>query len=494
MSVFDLLRSTNSIEQAPEPDLVPAAVPVGFPPGHLALGAKSAIPVSGPALAAAPASGARTDPPGIQAHYYIENAGKERRYYKDLEGKQLAFRADSKTVTTKQEDRATISHMLDVAQSRGWTSLHVRGSAAFKQEAWIEAQARGLAVKGYEPTTDDRRNLATRRAARAQGAEAEPGATMQPPQENTLTNTSQPQPHQHQAQAVQPTQPAAPVSAPAPAPAASAASQQVADGSAQSPAGEGSQRPDRKADGAAKAAEPGADAGQPAGRPGEAKRDAPAAQSGDKPAQQQEYPRQARDPWMDAAGGYAALSPAQQGSAERSHERWIEAGTPEKPHTMDLEEYVGHVQDKRAEARAKEARPEAKAGNGKGKSEAEAAPAPRAPTAKAAGEKVAAEGGAAEAVQLSPQGRKVLAYIEERIGTQMAKLTDDEKANLRTHAVQAIAKREREVGPVQLPAVKADRKQQAGRDQAAVATKRKVKDGGSEQKPAQIEQPRMRVG
>lgn len=482
MSVFDLLRSTNSIEQAPEPDLVPAAVPVGFPPGHPALGARSAIPVSGPALAAAPASGGRTDPPGVQAHYYIENAGKERRYYKDLEGTQLAFRVDSKAVTTKQEDRATISHMLDVAQSRGWTSLHVRGSAAFKQEAWIEAQARGLAVKGYEPTTHDRRNLATRRAARAQGAEAEPGATMQPPQENTLTNTSQPQPHQHQAQAVQPTQPAAPVSAPAPA--ASAASQ----------AGEGSQHPDRKADGAAKMAEPGADADQPAGRPGEAKRDAPAAQSGDKPAQQQEYPRQARDPWMDAAGGYAALSPAQQGSAERSHERWIEAGTLEKPHTMDLEEYVGHVQDKRAEARAKEARPEAKAGDGKGKSEAEATPALSAPTAKAAGEKAAAEHGMAEAARLSPHGRKVLAYVEERIGTQMAKLTDDEKANLRTHAVQAIAKREREVGPVQLPAVKADRKQQAGRDQAAVATKRKVKDGGSEQKPAQIEQPRMRVG
>ncbi len=480
MSVFDLLRSTNGIKHAPEPDLVPAAAPDRLPPGGSASGAGSVIPVSGPAIVATPASAARTDPPGIQAHYYIENAGKERRYYKDLEGKQLAFRADSKAVTTKQEDRATISHMLDVAQSRGWTSLHVRGSAAFKQEAWIEAQARGLAVKGYEPTADDRRNLATRRAARAQRAEAEPGATIQPPQENTLTNTSQP--HQHQAQAVQPTQPAAPVSVPAPA--ASAASQ----------AGEGSQRPDRKADGAAKAAEPGADAGQPVGRLGEAKRDTPAAQAGDKPTQQQEYPRHARDPWMDETGGYAALSPAQQGSAERSHERWIEAGTPKKPHTMDLEEYVGHVQDKRAEARAKEARPEAKAGNGKGQSEAEAVRAPSASTVKTAGEKAAAENGTAEAARLSPHGRKVLAYLEERIGTQMAKLTDNEKAHLRAHAIQAIAKREREVGPVHLPAVKADRKQQAGRDQAAVATRCKVKDGGSEQKPAQIQQPRMGMG
>ncbi len=489
MSVFDLLRTQNSIGHAPEAELVPAAAPDRLPPGGPASGAGPVMPVSGLAIAATAASAARTDPPGIQAHYYIEAKGKERHYYKDLEGKQLAFRADSKAVTTKQEDRATVSHMLDVAQARGWTSLHVRGSAAFKQEAWIEAQSRGLAVKGYEPTADDRRNLAARRAVRAQKAEAEPSATMQPPQENTLTNTSQPQ--QHQAQAVQPAQPATPVSAPTQA--ASVAVQQVADSPAERQAGERSQRPDRKEDGAAKAAEPGADAGQPAGRTGEAKRDASAAQAGDEPAQQQ-YPRQAREPWMHETSGYAALSPAQQGSAERSHERWIAAGTLEKPHTMDLEGYVGHVQDKQAEARAKEGRLEAKAGKAKARSETEAVPVPNAPTAKAAGEKAAVEKGTASAVPLSPHGRKVLAFLEERIGAQMAKLTDDEKANLRAHAVQAIAKRESEIGPVKLPTLKADRKQQAGRDQVAVATKRKVRNGGGEQKPAQIQQPRMGMG
>lgn len=494
MPVFDLFRSTNSIGHAPEPDLAPAAAPGRLPPGRPAPGTGPGIPVSGPAIAAAPASGARTDPPGIQAHYYIENAGKERRYYKDLEGKQLAFRADGKAVTTKQEDRATISHMLDVAQSRGWTSLHVRGTAAFKQEAWIEAQARGLAVRGYEPSADDRRNVQARRDARAQRAEAEPGARVQPARENTLTNTSQPQ--QHQAQAVQPAQPTTPV--PAPAPAASAAIQQVADSPAQHQAAEGSQRPGRKADGAAKAAEPGADAGQPAGRTGEAKHDAPAVQAGDEPAQKQEYPRQAREPWMHETDGYAALSPAQQASAGRSHERWTAAGTLEKPHTMDLEEYVGHAQEKQAEVREKESRLKARAGDAKPKGETEAVPSSSAPAAKAlaekvpaekaAGEKAAVEKDAAEAARLSPNGQRVLAYIEKHISTKMAKLTDDEKADLRAHAIQAIAKRE-EVGPVQLPAVEADRKQQA-----AVTTKRKVRDGGGEQKLAQIQQPRMGMG
>ncbi len=474
MSVFDLLRSQNSIEHAPEPELAPAlpASPLG-----------GAAPASGPALPAT-APGGKADPAGIQAHYYIENVGKERRYFKDLEGKQLAFRADSKAVTTKQEDQATISHMLDVAQSRGWTSLHVRGTATFKQEAWIEAQARGLSLKGYEPTADDRRSLVARRAARTQKAEAEPSATMQqpPPPENTIANLVQPQ--QQPAHAVQPTQATAPMSAPVPA--GPAAAQQVANGPVESQAEEKSQRLDRKVTGEAKPAEPGADAGTPVERMGKAKREVPAAKAGAEPTNEQ-YPSRAREPWMKETGGHAALSPAQQASAERSHGRWVAAGTTQKPHTMDFEEYVDHVQSKQAEARAKEDKLELKAHNGKGTGEAEAKPAPSIPTAKAT-----AENGTAEAMQLSPNARKVLAYLEERIETQMGKLTDDMKADLRTHAAQVIAKRENEVGPVKLPTVKADRKQQAGRDQVTEAPKRKA--SGGEQKPAQIQQPRMGMG
>lgn len=172
MSIIDTFRAPNSIENgaAPEPSPVLPAAPLGQLPGQPATAA--------PAMA---------DPASIEAQYYIEHAGKERRYYKDLEGKHLAFRADAKAVTTKQEDRATISHMLDVAQARGWTELHVRGTAAFKQEVWIEAQARGMAVKGYEPTADDRRNLDARRSTRRQQAEA--GAAAEPV--NVMTNTTQ---------------------------------------------------------------------------------------------------------------------------------------------------------------------------------------------------------------------------------------------------------------------------------------------------------------
>lgn len=479
MSVLDLLRSQNSIEHAPELELAMA-------PSTPTLG--GAVPSAGPALpATAPASAspAKADPPGIQSQYYIENAGKERRYYKDLEGRQLAFRADSKAVTTKQEDRVTVSHMMDVAQARGWTSLHVRGTATFKQEAWIEAQARGLAVKGYEPTPDDRRNLAARRVARDKNTAVEPSATMQQPsQENTITTAAQPQ--QQRVQAAQPAQPAAPVSAPTPA--KSAGAQQVANGLVESQADKKNQRLGRKAIGEAKSAEPGADAGQLVEHTGEARREAPAAKAGDTPTQQQEYPRHAREPWMGETGGYAALSPAQQASAERSHERWVLAGTPGKPHTMDLEEYVGHVQDKQAEARAKEARLEVKTRNGTDRGEVEPVL-----TASAPARKSAAENGPAEAMQLSPNARKVLAFLEQKIETQMANLTDNVKADLRSHAAEAIAKREAEAGPVRIPDAKLARKQAAGRDQATETPKRRGK-GGEEQKPTQIQQPRMGMG
>ena len=480
MSVFDLLRSQNSIEHAPEPELAPAS-PGAVPGTGSALPA--AGPAAGPVAASAVTSPAKTDPAGIQAHYYIESAGKERRYFKDLAGKQLAFRADDKAVTTKQEDKATVSHMLDVAQSRGWTSLHVRGTTAFKREAWTEAQARGLSVKGYEPTADDRRDLAARRVAREKNAAAQPGATMQqPPQENTIANAAQQQP----APAARPTQPAAPVSAPTPA--IPAVAQQVTNDPLESRAEERKQRSARKPVGEAKPAEAGADTGQPAERTGEARREAPAAKAGHDPTQQQ-YPRHAREPWMSETGGYAALAPVQQASAERSHERWIAASTPKKPHTMGLEEYVGHVQSKQAEAREREARLEAKAHTGNERGKAEPVPAPSATTGKGA-----AENGPAEAMQLSPAARKVLAFLEQRIETQMTNLSDDVRAELRAHAVQAVAKREGEVGPVKLPAMKATRKQEAARDQAAEAPKHKARGSGDEQKPMQVQQPRMSMG
>ncbi|WP_204279743.1 LPD7 domain-containing protein, partial [Serratia marcescens] len=44
----------------------------------------------------------------------------------------------------------------------GWEALQVRGSAEFRREAWLEANARGMEVQGYQPTELDRQALADR--------------------------------------------------------------------------------------------------------------------------------------------------------------------------------------------------------------------------------------------------------------------------------------------------------------------------------------------
>ena len=554
MSVLDFLRTQNSIEADMSPDTAPALAAPGAP-----------------GLAAARTGGAAPaveDPPSVASAYYIERVGSERRYYGDLQGKQLAFKADKKAITTKQEDKATVSSMLDVAQAAGWTSLHVRGTTAFKREAWVEAQARGLAVKGYEPTADDRRDVATRRDAKR--APAVPTAAEAIPTPGVAASVAL-------APATAPdtaptTQPLATPAKPRKARAASQA--KAADGAAEGQV-EQKRQVEREPVAETAAPEPKGEQKQPAERTAEAKREGPAAKA---EGEAQKYPNKAREPWMEETGGLAALAPTQQASAERSHGRWLAAGTAEKPRTMGLEEYVGHVQGKQAEAREKQAKAEEKRADaadldarhealeasrdrgpsdpqrierfadqigralGRGHLQPAAAAtliaehvrehavtsepdklradltarmtATAAETSAERGERgveakarEGAEGGEAKpapvsrasadaarpnaTTKLSPAGAKALAFLEERIETQMSKISADLRADLRAHAAQAIGKREAEVGPIKLPTAAPRQKQAAKQEQGKVAPKRQESGG---EHPAQVQQPRMGMG
>ena len=369
MSALDLLRSQNSIEHVPSPLRSVSEGAVGsadcgpeLAPPLAASTPNGTAPSGGPALpAVAPllAAPAKADPPGIQAQYYIENAGKERRYYKDLEGKQLAFRADGKALTTRQEDRLTVGHMLDVAQARGWASLHVRGSAAFKQEAWIEAQARGLSVKGYDPTGDDRRNVQARRAAR----QRQPATTPRPvPDPNAVANATSTPAH---------VQASTPDPVPMVAPAASQSGPTLAT-----------------------TEKIALQVGNPTDTPAEGRNRTPA------PA--------------------GASSVAGQGNRELDGTRGAQASSePDASQQADA------------------------------------------------------------AAKLSPSGKRVLAFLEQRIDTQMARLGASVRADLRSHAARVLAKREAETGPVKVPASKPQRNRAAKRDHAA------------DPQPDQARQPRM---
>ena len=163
MAIFDRLkdaaRTTNSIEiVAPpaEPSRVAATAPLAASEGVLP---KRPVPE-------AKAAAYTTEPEAIARSYYVEDRGGERRYYADYQRKSLAIQANDTSISTKKDDLNTIRAMMTLAEARGWSELKVAGTADFRREAWIEAQARGIAARGYKATDLDQQEADRRRSER----------------------------------------------------------------------------------------------------------------------------------------------------------------------------------------------------------------------------------------------------------------------------------------------------------------------------------------
>ena len=155
----DAARPTNMIEAVDAPVRSPSE------------GLHGASPNAPAARLDALASGAKkpayaSEPESISKAFYIEDRGGERHYYDDYQRKGLAMRATDTSISSKREDLNTVKAMLDVASSRGWATVEVKGSAEFKREAWIEAQARGVDVRGYRASELDQQEVDRRRAER----------------------------------------------------------------------------------------------------------------------------------------------------------------------------------------------------------------------------------------------------------------------------------------------------------------------------------------
>lgn len=115
------------------------------------------------------------DPESVRRRYYTQDKSTERRYFDDYQGKSLSFRAGGDRVSSKREDLNTIRAMLDVAEARGWREVALKGTAAFRREAWIEAAARGLPAQGHRASDLDQQEV-ERRCALRQPAQ-QPGQT-----------------------------------------------------------------------------------------------------------------------------------------------------------------------------------------------------------------------------------------------------------------------------------------------------------------------------
>jgi hypothetical protein len=113
------------------------------------------------------AADAHTDDVAKRHNLYTAERRSSRIYYSDYQQKSEVMRAKPQAITTKLDDRQTVSAMLDLAQSRGWQTLKLRGRDSFRREAWVQANVRGITTEGYQPKNTDLQEAERRKTAAA---------------------------------------------------------------------------------------------------------------------------------------------------------------------------------------------------------------------------------------------------------------------------------------------------------------------------------------
>jgi len=109
----------------------------------------------------------------LDRNFMIEQVGSRTFYTPMNDPERVAFIEKGDTLSTIESDPAMIKHMLQVAEDRGWESITLDGSDKFRQEAWLEAKARGIEVEGYEPTAQDIRRMETELPKREMSSQLE---------------------------------------------------------------------------------------------------------------------------------------------------------------------------------------------------------------------------------------------------------------------------------------------------------------------------------
>ena len=109
-------------------------------------------------------------------HLHAVDTWRARVYYADHQQKSELMRASSTKISAKDSNEQTIGIMLDLAQSRGWANVKVKGSEEFKREVWVQATARGMETEGYAPKPADVQRVVERKVA----ASVKPAAEITP--------------------------------------------------------------------------------------------------------------------------------------------------------------------------------------------------------------------------------------------------------------------------------------------------------------------------
>jgi hypothetical protein len=84
------------------------------------------------------------------------------KYYHPKNADVLAFEDKGNKLETRSNSEQIAESMVRIAEARGWDEIKVSGSETFRREVWLEAASRGMHVKGYEPSEQDKAHLAKR--------------------------------------------------------------------------------------------------------------------------------------------------------------------------------------------------------------------------------------------------------------------------------------------------------------------------------------------
>lgn len=123
-------------------------------------------------------------PPGeLKAKYLCTKKGD----YLDKTGV-VQFKDKGAKLTSPKTDLETIQDMLSVAEAKGWSSIKVSGKKEFRRAAFLEANARGIAVQGYRPTDKDLAILEQMREERSKN-QLEQGILKSPLPDKNLEQT-----------------------------------------------------------------------------------------------------------------------------------------------------------------------------------------------------------------------------------------------------------------------------------------------------------------
>ncbi|MDI7776566.1 LPD7 domain-containing protein [Asticcacaulis sp. EMRT-3] len=85
----------------------------------------------------------------------------------------LAFHDQGRRLTTSLDDPEVARSMVELADAKGWKTLNLKGSEAFKREVWLHARLKGLETEGFRPKAVDLAKLEERRAARPKKPDAQ---------------------------------------------------------------------------------------------------------------------------------------------------------------------------------------------------------------------------------------------------------------------------------------------------------------------------------